>query len=436
MLDTRIRREGASFEVEAQFLGSTSPWSVELLVRAPGYVGRVLPLLVERGEEIRVEVVLDKGEDISGQVLTASGRPIADLEVLVLPMASAPDGFVTADILNSQRQLLESDRESTSFARITTDREGRFLVRGFGPGAYGLVADGLEWTLRHERLLAPGDTNVLVLAVRAHAVYGRVRDARSGALLDGVSAKIVLRTPKIASDPRRFVVEEGRLQIIWDPEGWSAKEGYEVELSLLADGYLPKQVTAAFARGTIHKWLDVVLEPVEAPRLGTALLEVVDTKGNPVGFALTVRVRDEADRDLPPSAFRVEELGRGRLRLSAPPGRWSVRVSPRDGVGWSVGWSGELAIPVDGEAAIACRFPPFGIVRVKRASFTEGSPTRILAVESEEGRSSGMYSMKGAEMQCVLPPGAWTIRLEGARHPSRRSVAVENGVETAIEFDE
>lgn len=410
-----------TFRARFPLLAPEARCEVEFGVLAFGFVRQSRKLVVEPGGAYEADFVLETGEAVTGTVTDPDGRPLPHLEILAVPSATPPWGLVTAHLLDTKRRLLSDEH----FARGAADARGRFEISGLVPGKYALFADSADWILAHDALEAPA-RDVRVVAVPAHAITGKVRDARTGACVVTASFEVTVRTPGGQGSVKTGGARNGALWVVWRPQAGEIGEGFEAALRVEADGYHAAERVLSFPRGTRRVSADVLLDPVDAEKLAVARIEVTDTRGRLVDEELACVLHGMDDPERHPTTQEFRRVGAGIFELRAPPGRWSVLIAPRHGMGEPLRWSGVVDLGRD--EAVRCALPAFGVVRLRHAA----AGSWIAEAETPDGNRSYHWQVEAAEIRLAAAPGEWKVGRDG-QEP--RTVVVLDGAESVVDLD-
>lgn len=410
-----------TYRARFPFLAPEAPCEVELGVLAFGFVRQSRKLVVEPGGAYEADFVLERGETVGGTVADPEGRPVPHLEILAVPSATPPWGLVTAYLLDTRRRLLADEH----FARGAVDASGRFEISGLLPGRYALLADSADWILAHDALEAPkGD--VRVVAIPAHAITGTIRDARTGARVATASFEVTVRTPGGQGSVKTGGARNGALRVVWKPQAGEIGEGFEAALRVEADGYHAAERVLSFPRGTRRVSGDILLDPVDAEELAVARIEVTDTRGRLVDEELACVLHGIDDPERHPTTLEFLRVGAGAFELRAPPGRWSVLIAPRHGMGEPLRWSGVVDLGRD--EAVRCALPAFGVVRLRHAA----AGSWIAEAETPDGNRSYHWQVEAAEIRLAAAPGEWKVGRDGQES---RTIVVQDGAESIVDLD-
>jgi RNA polymerase sigma factor (sigma-70 family) len=409
------------FAVRFPFLGAQGPCEIEFGVMASGFVRQAQRLVVEPGGEYRADFVVEPGVGIAGPVTDPDGRPVAGLLILAVASKTPPYGLATASLLDTDRLLVASEH----FARGETDAAGRFEISGLVPGTYGLFTLSPDWILEHEPLEAPSRDSRIV-ATRAHAITGIIRDARTGKGVATASVLVTVRTPSGWGCLKAAAVQDGALWVVWKPQAREIDEGFDATVRVEAKGYHAAERVLAFPRGTRRVPADLALDPVEAEKLALLRIEVTDTRGRMVEQELSCVLSAADDPARHPTATEFRAVAPGIFELRAPKGSWSVRLGPRRGMGEPLAWSGVLELGRDD--VVRCTLPAFGIVRLRRA----GAGSWIATAETLDGNRSYSWQVETEEIRLAAAPGEWKV---GRSDDEPRTIVVLDGAETVVELE-
>jgi hypothetical protein len=213
------------------------------------------------------------------------------------------------------------------------------------------------------------------------------------------------------------------------------QEPFEVELRISADGYREGRATIPYPRGRRTGRVQIGLEPIAAPEMGTTIVQVVDAWGRPVDLPVHFLLIAVGQPDARPEAFRAEPEGPGTYRLIAPEGRWNLRVWPRQHLGTEIEWRGELQSWSGREGALRCALPPFGTLHIRRTNFPEDSEAWVVDVESADGSSGMMSLVETRGIRFAVEPGDWKVGVGGLPEAERRTVTVRPGEEMVVEIE-
>jgi hypothetical protein len=163
----------------------------DLIVEAPGYPRRVMPLPAAPGEESTDvgDLVFRRGGRLAGIVVDPGGRPVADLPLLLANIAGSPPGA----------------------PRARTDGGGRFEFTDLGEGMVGVIVDepataldsagnGRRWRGGPGDDVPVGRTDVRVVVVAETTIVLRFVDAATGDPLL-VTSSVSLIRPSGSPEP-------------------------------------------------------------------------------------------------------------------------------------------------------------------------------------------------------------------------------------------
>lgn len=248
---------------------------LEASVRAEGFAERRVELGgTEIDGEIRVEVPMVRGAQLSGTVRDANGQPVAGADL----------------------RLEGAERKGGRSLRVEADQAGRFAFEGVLPGVPQrlLAADraGAGTPVQIEGVVIPADESITDLEVILEQ-GARIR----GLVVDGSGAPV----------PNAMVALEGISQEIWralrrsplavsDAEGmfeYSGLPGEQVTLTARSGSLVSQTQETTISSGGLH-------EPTLVLDEGAVLLgSVVDHLGAPVTGALVTVFSIQPEFELP-----------------------------------------------------------------------------------------------------------------------------------------
>ena len=133
---------GFSDENGRAILRGVEPGTYDLVAIAQGFGSRRhVDYEVGRGTAA-INVVLERGRDLSGRVVDELLAPVSGADVVVFDLERAPrarEGGRPED----EKQMAELvDAAGRGSAAATSDRDGRFSLSGLAPGTYRLAVRG------------------------------------------------------------------------------------------------------------------------------------------------------------------------------------------------------------------------------------------------------------------------------------------------------
>ncbi|MEC9349317.1 MAG: carboxypeptidase regulatory-like domain-containing protein [Planctomycetota bacterium] len=213
-------------------IGGLSQRDWFLRTRGPGIVEQVLNGVVWVRPEIQpIEVVVEPGLSITGNIVDEAGNSLPGLEVRV---------FAELD-LNLAITLTEK-----------TDNEGRFVLGGLSKRTFGLIAGASSdfFPIRIDQV-EPGEELLIELA-RADSLNGRVIDAESSRPVEGA----VIGWNDGAEDDFKELHGESIRETVSDEQGHFNLRGIprgDVEFTARAEGYLMMKLDKTLRRNTADK---------------------------------------------------------------------------------------------------------------------------------------------------------------------------------------
>ncbi len=416
-------RSGPDGRFEAARLAAGS--NVGLTVTHPDFESRSLgglDLKPGRANAL-LEIVLRRGRGIAGIVKDARGEPLADVELRLSRSFEFTGGrggmAVQFGFVGGPGARPE----------VRSGADGRFELRGLGPGDYSLQARKQGYATQRVDPVKLSDSAAPALEIVLPAgvtISGFVRD-RSGKGLEGrrVEARLPgargpgagLRTDEPSASDGSFVIE-----------GLAAGQAYEVSLMDLARPGRRGTPVVAPAEG-----MEIV-----ASALGRIEGLAIDAEsGRPLtDFAVSYEVRDRGGRIVfrggspggaltPGEKLEVHDE-EGRFALDGvPPGTWDVEVASR---GYESGRAGSVALEEGGVAGgvevrlrrgatLAGRVLEAGSARpvadaVVEAEAQGGEPAFLRFGDDGEG---GVRTDADGRFEIVgLAPGSYSV---SASHP-------------------
>ena len=201
---------GGSYRLEHIAVGLT-----ELRVSAPGHAPRIQRREVADG--VRIDVVLEAGVSLSGEVVDADGRPFPNAEVLATWLAEDPSDHEKRllDKLSSENAVRGEDsaeklhRRAALPASKLSGPDGRFEFRHLLSGKYLVWARAPGFVTTHrfvERDALERDVEPLVLE-RFAAVSGSVIDAVTKLPVQSFKVELARREPEELEDSDPWCVD-------------------------------------------------------------------------------------------------------------------------------------------------------------------------------------------------------------------------------------
>jgi len=296
------------------------------------------------------DIVLEAGRSIAGTLVDETGAPIADALVSV----SSFSRIMVTRLEDLPREQIGQEFTTTA----TTDEQGHFEIAGLSGGNYTVHArtPGLEPVDRQN--VAAGTRDLVLVARRLGGLLVELRDARTGAPVDGATIEAEPRAP---AGVRGFRIargdgdDGGEAEVLTGaqaraaagadgpPEGAYFLEGIGAAgttLTILADGYarLVHEAPAVFGDDVEALVLDLVAESRVAGVVLTPDGEPIEgarvTLGEPAVSVEDGEVRVERRASFGGGGevrHRTETDAAGRFVLAGvEAGRWELRARADD----------------------------------------------------------------------------------------------------------
>lgn len=184
LMSTRSDAEGR-FE-----LGGLWPGEALLVVHPEGRVRTPIEAAASTGRSVDVgDVVVPRGEVVAGRVVDAAGAPVAGAEVLVTDReltggAVFDVGYRYEEGDDAIHDELETVREGKRWLPVSTDSEGRFVLRGLDEPNLTVYVDADRFEPTRVREVAAGRRDLVVPLVREALLVVRVVDGDGEPLED------------------------------------------------------------------------------------------------------------------------------------------------------------------------------------------------------------------------------------------------------------
>lgn len=336
---------------------------VDVDVNAEGYTrfGRA-GVDVPSGQRIRLDISLTPELTLSGIVYDAAGQPAANATVSVAEQQE-DGGFQLGGGMRFSRRVAINDDgggpeiiEEGADKRATTDTEGRFVVKGLGPGDYSVVANHREWAPSEAAPIMLGEQSVSDLEVVLRAggrLTGTAFDAE-GLVLSGGMVRLKksaggMRLPggmRVGGGPSHGPMGSGP-----GGDSLSAETGPDGKYEIV--GILPGRYVAELTSprksggfgamimfegmGGPEKGTAVTIEEGETASLDLALAPTgtlrgrVTEAGNPVsGVPVSLSKSDAMIPGFGGPSARTDDEGRFEL-ADIEPGTYKMSATPKGG---------------------------------------------------------------------------------------------------------
>jgi protocatechuate 3,4-dioxygenase beta subunit len=364
-------------------IAGLDPGVYRIVARHPDFAPGLVPsLTVERGNDLRANLVLQKGAAVVG-------RLVAGPEGERIPVA----GRVA---------LQELDGESAppslrDVMQVDAAADGHFRLDGLPPGSHALAAIAPGYvSQRVEVEVGPRSTDVDLGDVgleRGLSIRGRVRD-RAGAPVAGAGV--------LGSAARRM--PSRTIQAVTEADGTFVLAGLEAGLqriSVFANGYVPENREAE----TGASGVEVILSPG-----GSIVGTVVDETGREVE---TFQISAEPATDDTPSA-RMRATSRSR-EVSSADGRFTLDDLAEGTYVLGASAADRATTHVSGIKVSAGSTTDAGRIRLAAGGIVRGSVVDAAsapvpgAVVRAQGAGTNQFSGKGNQA-VTDPSGAFELR--------------------------
>jgi hypothetical protein len=394
-----------SFDVKDVEVDSTVS-HVRAVATVPGFV----TVAAEAAPPDDGDVVLDldlagaltKGRTIVGRVIDADGRPLSDLPVFV--EASTSGSIVPVDRLDPS-VVVESTEGPARGLRgtATTDRDGRFSIRGLQCGGCARARSGSRaWVILDGVVDSSGEEGRSLVAWPAVELDLAAVDAASGRSIGAFAIDAVGES----GAPWSTSSASGRVRVLWPR---SPRAGASLDLTATADGYAPTSEVLRPRDRESRVTAVVSLEPVAARPNGRLVIRVEGD--DPASFGVATLDAD----------FRLTlcEAGRGSAAVrrdadaetevaDVPSGTWSYELVPRT-YGPALAQTGTVTVPPAAVGEIVWRpMPPNGAIRLP--PFDEAGRLRAWIVLRDRHGDRSLRLPFEEFLAC--PTGTWTVTVE------------------------
>jgi RNA polymerase sigma-70 factor, ECF subfamily len=340
---------------------------------------------------------------------------------------------------------LENDRFSQG--RVSTDKEGRFIIPELVEGLYALSTLKHGYASKERTAVRSGDHNVVFQLHQAGALEGQVLRADTGAPIDAFSVghHSVEQVAGIRFEENfeLGLLKMSRVEQLHHPQGRFRFDKLEPEdhyVVATAPGFAPKveQVTVGFGEQEAAS-IEIRLEPE-----GCIEGRIVDRQGNPVenvliftnqlhgkpSYAETLK-KLAVHRTGAKGTFEIKGLPSGRITVAAYTPRFLIAETE---VTVSAGRTASITLALDGGGVVE------GLVSLDERAVGAGHSV-YLQGETTQTQSDGTYRFEGvqphdsAEVRVKLRSGD---KIKGGRKETRmlcRDAAIEAGRVTHVDFD-
>lgn len=301
--------EEGRFALEAFATGS-----YELVLRAAAQPELRERVEVEAPAVDLGDIVLSRGDEIAGAVVSPDGLPVPGAEVWV------PKPSRGGEDPESRALSVLGAGPSSSLARAKTDGGGAFRLAGLASGLYEVAVLAEGHPGRVVEGIATGDRNVAIALECGLSARGLVVDAETGEPLAGARVDVPWDPA-----PAQTTGEDGRFELVGLRRGRERKAGAVVRIRVALDGYREAQATAASADPSSAS-LDAGeiqlrrLEPGDSAPLLSGVVR--DREGRPIGGA---RVWVEVP-GWPLPLLRMGFFGQAKEVRTGPDGSFSVEA--------------------------------------------------------------------------------------------------------------
>lgn len=420
-------------------LGFAAGGKLHLSLRAEevGVHARELDVEARRDQDVG-DVKLGGGDRMSGIALHTDGTPAKNLELWAIEGETSfqPESFSTA-----VRRAREVERnEGLSYARTFTDEAGRFEFRALRPDHYAVkTADPAIVVEPRQARFEPGQTTV-ELRIETPILVVRVVDDTGAAVPRALveATELGLETDgSYSSGTTRRVATRGARALAT----FSADPETPLAIRARLGTRVSEERVVFFGVGTQHLEEELVLGTRGSNGRIRLSLVGTDAKDLSMRVAVASAATRIVDEDL-----GLLDVGADGAVTGIPPGDHRLIVDfAGDAGAWYFPWKspaavvvpveGEVVVPVEPAAgarlAIECELvgpPPSGLDEVaKPGVHRERFGARFVLVPTEGGQERSLDLRLGgedvqvlllgekAEARDLLPPGDYTVRVEGAR---------------------
>ncbi|MBP9205022.1 MAG: sigma-70 family RNA polymerase sigma factor [Kofleriaceae bacterium] len=309
-----------------EFALEAAPGRHAVVITGPGFVAHHHEAVeIKPGADTDLgTITVTPGRSVSGRVTRTDGTPASGATV------AAGHG-----LSGGGAELFIAD-ESPGARETTTDRDGRYLLEGFGPGALMVVAGGRDLGRSQSARVPAGATSAVVDLVLAPTTGLRGRVVKAGAPL---ADTIVIANPLMANSSNFFVSTGPDGTFAFDA---LAPDTYVIYPMIGGGGPRPKDMYVYRVEVEAGKTADLELDAT--PGNSQLELSVVTADGKPAGTAFSLIVqgvvtgttlddlRDGGrlpDMGSKPVAIHLRVVVDGKTRIDgARPGHYTACVAP------------------------------------------------------------------------------------------------------------
>ncbi len=262
-------------------IAGLAPGRYSLVARGGGYRSRILPRLeAAPGSSVQLTVTMLPGHVLGGVVRDDAEQPVAGAEVRTVAGMFVQGGtWLQVDFVGQDAHTRDTG------ARTTTDRAGRFLLEGLGPGSHGIAASHLDWAPAVLTDVVAGRRDLELRLHKGAAIEGLVRDSARrpvvGAAVSSSGGPMSHdRTPSATTDAEgRFVLER-------------VSDGI-VHLEVSAEGY-PRRIHGPLKIARGERLRDVAITLEEGATVAGLVLAPDGTAAGGARVRLTSTILEHA----------------------------------------------------------------------------------------------------------------------------------------------
>ncbi len=430
-----------------------------VLERGTRVSGQVEGLDIEELADVRLAAVHARGRTVRGKVDYQGRFQILDLEAGVWQLEASLDGgrrqararIVLEPGLPEARQDLAFESRLTLSGRVTynrqplggtlvsvdgvklavsrsvhTDHRGAFTIEDLSPDSYRLGLSNPREHLAHNQLIDLDADQTIAIDLTSARISGEVRDADSRAPI--AAALVYLRRGTAGEDRSMIAIgtdQAGAFMIPRVPAG-------DYRITARKDGYAPAETQLRVEGGVDVEGLELALSPTAGLGL---VAHFADGRLPPY---LQISVFDGAGRALLSESRPVGEDGRLRVP-SVPPGTWHFVVAAPGAVArrFSATVPGEpVALTLAEAGQLQVRVPGlYASEQIAAVEVVDGSAQRFVGFDATGALRRSWPMAGGTAVVDGLPAGAWTLRVAAPDGREWAATAVVEGgatVEVAL----